>query len=315
MQDEKIFSPEDTVVSSLSRISSELSLLEEERICELAELAEEAAEATMPLFQAGMTGIEVLSLLSDEGLLKREDEKDGEKEALFHLNSFGKLITSADRAYFSELYLLRLRRLGISLSESDFLPEYSGGEELVYLRNAFADEAFEVFSQDLNDPRVRYSGSLRDAAARVAEGDGDYCLLPLEERGSRLQAVAELIFRHDLKIDMVTPVFGFDGSADMKYAACSKGFRIPLLRADDDRYLEIRLPADAEPISEVLIASEALGLSIYRISSASFDTEDGRRQYFSLVLRDEGREFTSFLAYLTLFSRGFGAVGIYKNLE
>ena len=163
----------------------------------------------------------------------------------------------------------------------------------------------------------RYSKTLAETARAVNLSEYQYALLPLEEKGgARIPATAELIFREDLKINSVTPVFGFEGLADMKYALVSKHFTVPDVKPDDDRYLEIRLRTDSSiPLPELLLASSALGASIYRVNTISFDTQDGQLQHYSVVFKDEGKDFSALLIFLTLFAGNYTAVGIYKNLE
>ena len=102
----------------------------------------------------------------------------------------------------------------------------------------------------------------------------------------------------------------------MKYALVSNHFTVPKFVADDDRYLEIRLRADLSiPLSELFSAADTLGLSLYRVNTIYFDTEDGAIAHYSIVFRDEGKDFSALLVYLTLFSGAYTPVGIYKNLE
>ena len=54
---------------------------------------------------------------------------------------------------------------------------------------------------------------------------------------------------------------------------------------------------------------------MYRVNTFTFDTEGEDSTFFSLVLRDDGREFTPFLTYLALFAEDAVPVGVYKNLE
>ena len=195
------------------------------------------------------------------------------------------------------------------------MPGVAGGETFAYVRNSFSDEAYDVFSQDFIDPTVRYYKTFRDCARAVTAGDLTYCLLPLEEKGGvRLHTVSEIIFRNDFKINSVTPVFGQDGNADMKYALVSRGFTVPERNEDDDFYLEIRLGADS-PLSEVLSAVDSFGMSIYRINTVTFDTEGEAETYFTVVIKDGVGSFAPILTYLALFLRDFVPVGIYKNLE
>ncbi len=185
------------------------------------------------------------------------------------------------------------------------------------MRNALSDEAYDVFSQDFTDPKVRYCASFRECVASVTSEEVGYCLLPLEERGgTRLPTVSEIIFRNDFKINAVIPVFGPDGNADMKYALVSRNFTVPKRGREDDLYLEVRIGADSDfSLSEVLGAVEYFGMSIYRVNTVTFDTEGESETYFSLVVKDMGNSFAGLLTYFTLFIRDFVPVGIYKNLE
>ena len=185
------------------------------------------------------------------------------------------------------------------------------------MKNRLSDEAFDVFSQNFPDATVSYAETLRQAAESVAEGKKEYAILPLEEKGgARLASIAALLYKYDLKIASVTPVFGFDGSADVKYAMISKSFMLPDILEDDDRYLEIRLRQDSSvPLSSLFLAAEILGASVYRINTVSFDTEEGQVAHYTVVFKDEGKDFSSLLVFLTMFVGSYTAVGIYKNLE
>ena len=222
-----------------------------------------------------------------------------------------------DRAVFSDLFLKKLREVGISVSEKAFLPDGNGDLSVVYVKNRLSDEAYDVFADMLVDSTVSYAESFRDAALAVAEGKKEYCILPLEENdGARLATIAALLYKHDLKISSVTPVFGIDGSADVKYALVSKHFSIPTVNPDDDRYLEIRLRADGSlTLSELFSASDMLGATVYRINTVKFKSDEGDIPYYTIVFRDEENDFSNLLVFLTLFAGGYTAVGIYKNLE
>ena len=303
---------------NLSVISERQSELCELRICELTSLAYDAAELIFDMLNSGYGLYEALSVLS-EGVLFPDKKlhqgylSENYLRLLSHLGS----VAAMDKVVFSEFLSSELLKRNVRLSELDFLIDIHGSEMIGYVKNPLADEAFDVFSQQLNDPRVKYYKSLQEAGRAVSLGDCEYAILPLEEKGgSRLSSVLELLFKEDLKINSVTPVFGYDGNADVKYALVSKHFKIPSLEEGDDRYLEIRLRADASiPLSELLFASDSLGAKLYRINTISFDTDDGQIPFYSIVFRDEGGDFSSLLLYLTLFSGVYTTVGIYKNLE
>lgn len=318
MNNDGVFIANDINISNIEKLSLEQSLTGEKRICELAEIADEAVEYYLQMSSDGYGVYEILSIVSD-GLIWsqptcHESTMEINRGALEeYLKRFG----MQDKVAFSQIFLSKLAAASVALGEKNFLQDEGGDGMVTYVKNSLADEAYDVFSQDLTDPRVKYSQTLNDAARLVSSGDAEYALLPLEERGgARLAAVAELIFREDLKINSVTPVFGFEGLADMKYALVSKHFTVPDVNPDDDRYLEIRIRSDASiSVSELFSAAESLGASPYRINTLSFDTEDGPTQYYSVVFRDDGKDFTALLVYLTLFSGAYTPIGIYKNLE
>ena len=238
------------------------------------------------------------------------------EDNLPRMGRFAELAGIFDEAVFCTLFFEYLKNHGVSLSEKDFFAYPPNDETFVYVKNAFADEAYDVFSQDFSDPRLKYAPSFKEAVKLVCGNIVSYCLLPIEERGVRLPTVEELIFRNDCKINSVIPVFGFDGNADLKYALVSKNIYRADYFVDDDRYFEIRIPLDCEHgLSRLAICSEELHVSIYRVNTLTFSTEDGEKSYFSVVLKSLGGDFALLLVYLTLFLSDYIPVGIYKNLE
>ena len=304
--------------SNIASLEKQNSVLAEKRICELSTLAREAASDICKMVSDGYGIYEILSVLSE---LKIGGNNQPHSTVLTENSKRvrGYLLSASisDKVVFTELLLEYSKKYGFSVSESDFLDTESLDETFTYVKNPLSDEAYDVFSQDFSDPRVSYSQSFKEACKKVSEGDVEYCLLPLEERGgARLRAIAELLFRTDLKICSVTPVFGLDGIADVKYALVSKHFNLPLHEEGDDRYLEIRLnSASSLSPAELFAASEMLSLKCYRINNVSFETEDGREEYYSVVFKTEEGDFSELLTFLTLYAGTYTPVGIYKNLE
>ncbi len=305
----------DVLKKNIAELSEKQIVLSERRICELAELAECAVNYSKSFFDMGI--YEILSFISDE---YPENENLSFNDSVFEnqkrLRTQLTRLSAMDKAHFAELYTEFSHFHGMTLSENSFLSEDVTAETFVYVKNVYADEAYDVFSQDFTDPRVRYAKDFREAAKMVSDGIVTYCILPLEERGARLASVAELLYRSELKINSVIPVFGIDGAADVKYALVSLNFSVPRRDPDDDRYLEIRIADDSPPsLSELLCAAENHGVRVYRVNTLTFDTEDGKKGYYSIVFFGENADFTSLLVYLTLFASDYTVVGIYKNLE
>lgn len=317
MSTDAVFSVDGVSKSNLEYLSREHQRIAEERMLELADIAEAVAKDSEELLASGYTASDVISLIGAE-----REEGDARLypslcDSLSVLRSHIRSIENLDKAVFSSLLVRELSSRCGAISEGDFLPQFEREESFTYLRNSFSDEAYDVFSQDFADPRVSYSDTLADCVRAVVDGRASYCLLPLEDRGGmRLPTIAELILKNDLKINSVTPVFGLDGNADLKYALLSESFTLPKKEKNDDVYLELRLLRhSAEVLASLLSAAVHFGHSVYRINTLTLSTEEESELIYSLVLRDGGAGFTELLAYLTLFFPDFVTVGIYKNLE
>jgi hypothetical protein len=99
-----------------------------------------------------------------------------------------------------------------------------------------------------------------------------------------------------LRIASVTPVYGYGEETDLTYALISRGFLIPPVDREDDRYLELRLPKAGASLSELLFAAEAFGAQVYRIHSLRLSQQGAARDLYSLVFRTEGRDFSGLLS-------------------
>lgn len=289
----------------------------ERRTLEHRELAREAAEAVYSLVKDGLSVDEsIRAALVGDGMAHTcgADIHCDNRELVEHYLS---LVGASDRAVFASVLTDAIKKVGITLTEVDFLPEGKGDEVVVYVKNKLADEAFDVFSEELSDPRVMYAKDFREAARAVSRGGAEYCLLPLEEgQGVRIPSVSALLYSEDLKINSVTPVFGPDGGADMKYALISRHFSVPEISEDSDRYLELRFTEiDAKDLVGLISAATLFGASIYRINSAKVSQDGGIEDGISIVLSGTGIDFTPLIVYLTVFLPTFIAVGIYDNIE
>ena len=311
------FSPNTATQRNIEHLQREQLLLEERRLCELYELTDAMSDAVTELYSMGMSPEEAFSILSESlngGVCRTE--RYGITKCEQYILPYVDTLSAYDKIIVSRLLCERLSDKGYALLESDFLLSGTAAETFVYVKNAYADEAYDVFSQDFADPRVSYVQSFKEALSSVALGRASYALLPIEEGYSRLPTVSEMIFNGDFKIASITPVLGFDGLANMKYAMISTGFLISGVMADDDRYLEIRIPTDSDTdVSYALLAARAYGIDVYRINTSVYETDEGRRSYFDVIFKCTGKDYSCLLSYLTLFTSEFTAVGMYKNIE
>ena len=316
--DRLAFFADENNLFNLKSLALEFSSLSERRILELYDLAGSFASAVLGQMSMGLSLFESLSMCVELPLSEdypihtnRLNENEG------RIGLMLSLLRDEDRVIFASLLYDELRGLGVEISERDFLPQDISSEVVAYVRNALSDEAYDVLSQTMADPRVSYRTGLKECAAAVANGECGYALLPLEERGGvRLPTVSELLRKYDLKINAITPVFGPAADADLKYALVASHFCIPSISEDDDLYLELRIASSEVELTRILSACRLFGHALFRMNS-TLVYEDGESiPYFNLVLRDNGRGgFGRLLLYLAIFSEDHVTEGIYKNLE
>lgn len=304
-------------VDNLDALSRDSSLLDERRVLELGDCADSAALLTLGLIDSGLDLYAVLSLVADRldfGSSPIHDSGD----QLFgeYLRYIREGTIYADRAIFTHMFLSSLRERGFTISEWNLLSADSLGNSVAYVRNALSDEAYDVLSDDLARPTAKHYNSFRECADALSSGEVGYCLLPIMERGgTRIHAVADLIYRNDFKINAVTPVFGSLGDADVKYALISKHFTHHKILPGDDRYLELRISQIGSSLPELIPTADFFGLSVFRADTITLYDGDFDTSHLSLVLRSVGGDFAGILTYLSLFLPDIVPVGIYKNLE
>lgn len=311
-----IFDISDVSVDNLTAAAMDESRAFELRLCEMSFFADSIARQIKALTEDGMSVSEALALLSGELEIQSSDMHGGViPETEGGVREFAKTLEAHDKANFSLLLTEKLKSRGIGVSESDFLFEAPTDESFVYVRSALADEAFDVFSQEYSDPRIVYAESFKKACFDVADGKCGYCILPFEEKSSvRIPSIAGLVSDLDLKIVAITPVFGFEGNADMKYALIGRSFKIPECDELTDRYFEITVPKSSVSLRELLSVAEMLGEGIYKIDT-SLSVDGNGSGYYSIIFKDGGDTFLNLLVYLSLFAEEYTPVGIYKNIE
>lgn len=313
----KMFETSRVICSNLDSIAKEQGRLHEMALCELSLAAATIASSVSEGIAAGMSLNELMTVLSEETVLLPADPSNDTPD--FTVESVRKFMAQQngiDKAAFALQLSSRLSEAGISVTESEYLDTEEQPETVAYVRNALSDEAFDVFSQEFSDPRVIYAQSFREACAAVADRKAGYCILPYEERGgARIPTISALVSSYDLKIIAITPVFGFEGNADMKYALIGRSFVIPECDDLTDRYLELSVSCNSNvSLGELLSAAEYMSLSVFGVYT-DVSSSMGSESYFTLILKDGGSTFAPFLTYLCLFVGEFEPMGLYKNIE
>ncbi|MBR5139545.1 MAG: hypothetical protein IKV16_00680, partial [Clostridia bacterium] len=179
MQRDDFFAPNGINYENISALSKEQALIFEKRICEFSEIANDAAVLSAELFDSGFGIYEILGFISD-GFSFDFSISDGitlQKNVSMIRNCIS-AIEARDKAVFSVLFAEMIKKLGVSLSESDFLMSGEGDSSVVYVKNRLSDEAYDVFSVGISDATVSYAESLKDAAESVSDGRKEFAILP-----------------------------------------------------------------------------------------------------------------------------------------
>ena len=317
MNEESYFSPSEVYYSDLAELSARESRNDELRISELALIADDAARVSAELYSEGLSPCEIACAISGGDVFDAPLVSDVMEANRTYIERLSSLRSVADKAEFSKLYLEACKKRGLVICSRDFFAAEDTDETFTYVKNPLSDEAYDVLSQDFADPRVYYADSFKDACSSVAEGKTGYCILPFEEKGgSRISSISEMIYKHQLKVTALTPVFGFEGNADMKYALVCRSVIIPELSEDDDGYAELMLPRGSGTVlTELLVAAHMLSLLPYKVATVSVGSEDGERDYYSVILKDDEAALDRLTVFLCLFYPECEIFGIYKNLE
>ena len=318
MKEDKIFGVSDVTFENLKSLSDSSGAEFEERVCEIALLADRIADGILALSGDELDLPDALTALKEESELFIPPESDCDASLNGRrIASYCNALCDFDKLVFSELLAEKLVNKGYAIAESSFLPQHDGGERITYVRSTLTDEAYDVFSQDFSEPRIVYAAGSREALRSVADGDADYCIIPFEEKGgARVFGVYSMIAAMDLKIVGVTPVFGPEGNADVRYALVSTGFRELDIVEGDDLYFELLIPSGASlSVGALLASAERLGYSPYRIASVEYDNDGERASAVSVSLRNDGNDFSPLLIFLELFSDDYTPIGFYKNIE
>lgn len=304
------FSLHSVIKQNLDALSVSLEREAELRLCEWASVAEAAADCYCSWLDDGLDTTEAIAALASALNDAHPTFGLGETACLSFPRAY-------ERASFCRILLELLSQRDHPLTEADFLPSEALLPAVAYVKNPYADEAYDVFAEQIPELTVRYVSSFDEGVRLLLTGEIGYCLLPFEESGGlRLSTVERLLHRHDLRISRVTPVFGPDGAAELRYALVSQSASPVTHSAEDDRYLELRLPLSGEcTLSDICVVCELLSLSLYRVQTVSFGEGEERDSYLSAVLFGTGADFTVVLLYLAIFCHDATVVGLYRNLE
>ena len=314
MKDFRSYSPEDIIYANLQETARSITMLCEQELAHLRELAAEITKdvADDPALIASLSELFPQAPKSEpEGLTQN-------MEALRSIKSLHEV--------WQSVYLCTevCRRIGektalapeIFFADADGLSE-NAIDRIAYQRSSYADTAYLKFAELLETPRAFYTHSFPAACEEVYNGICEYCLLPLENTSEgRLNSFTRLIDRFGLKIAATCSVSAADGSRATQFALLRRQL-VPLQeQSNEDLFFECALPNDAVPtVSELLCAAQLCRMSLVRVESRTHPTDTEPRVYTHLSLDVREGDLSAFLLYLLTQAPESEFLGLYPHLK
>ena len=170
-----------------------------------------------------------------------------------------------------------------------------------YMKNIYADEAFEMFCRLIGNPAALFASDFQTVCEDVYNGRAEFCILPVEtsEEGT-LTAFRKLIDKYELVVCCVCSVQG-DGQIT-KYALLGRSGDSRQMPEPtfDERYIRLTFDSPGTGnLSALFAAANVLGLEYVKSDSMPL-TWDDRRYNFCVTFRAERRKIEAFLTYLGL---------------
>ncbi len=299
---------------NLSLLSEDSASVSERRLVQLQDLAKQLLRDSSQLF--GETRV-----VDFEKLFSEEKIPYGAPGNFKGLLAYeNKTRVFADRIAVCSFLRDEMERMSMSPIEK-FIDDkpYEGQSKIAYFRNAYADEAFRIFSGVIENPSAVYASDFSAVCEEVYYGRCDMCMLPLDSsRDAKLVSFYRLIDKYELNIiyscDVTTP----DGSVTTRYALLKQGMAVPEAAKLDNQnscVFELGLTLDGNDVfEEVLAAANIFGLTLYKADSIPLTYGDGKFACDLIFKIGNARGFNAFVLYLGLAVPQYEPLGIYPHI-
>ena len=197
---------------------------------------------------------------------------------------------------------------------------YGKAVKIAYFRNAYADAAFRIFSQVIEDPAAVYASDFSAVCEEVYYDRADMCMLPLDSsRDAKLISFYRLIDKYELSpifsCDVTTP----DGSVTTRYALLKKSPVLPKKKAADkcDRFFfEFSLiPDNGGTLCEVLSAAVKCGLTLYKVDSIPLTYNESEFSCDVILEVGDIKGLEVFVLFLSLAVPQYEPLGYYPHIS
>lgn len=308
--------------SAISVIESNLTLLAgdsassaERRCVQLRDLASQLLRDPSLIF--GENRVKDFSSLFEKSALP-EDIPEPIKD---YLDFENETRSFSDKLTVCSLLSDEFDKRGIEVTEKLLGPAtYTGPAKIAYFRNAYADAAFRIFSEVLDNPSVTYAADFSAVCEEVYYGRADMCMLPLDSsRDAKLISFYRLMDKYELNpiysCDVTTP----DGSVTTRYALIRRGMSVPNrvhLDTPGSCFFELNLVLDSSSAFEnVLGAAKRFGLTLYKADSLPLTYSDSEFACDIIFKVGNAKGLNAFVLYLSLAVPQYEPLGIYPHIS
>ena len=197
--------------------------------------------------------------------------------------------------------------------DTDGAPDTVRGE-VVYVRNARTDSAFESLRSRNKRVKARYATSMTDACERVWDSTSEFCLIPIENStDGKLYSFYAMLDRYDLRICDTVSIADGQGTGEIVFALAGRR----VLGASELRSKSVvlefsALSEDTGFISQTVRAANELGACVFSIGTQpSPDADAGNRYYFAVEF--DGISPIPMVVYLALERIRYSLIGWYPK--
>ena len=306
------------ILRNMASLDSEQMSVVERRFAHITELARALAEKTADEpFYRDPAFASLYKTVAFRDMAEKYEHPDYSEKLL---RDFGGRLNVIERAYLCG----EINRL---CGSSDPLFYFEKSEDILesdtdtvsYLRNYYADEAYNKFSEELESPQVMYNDDFVGVCEDVYDNRAKFCILPLENTfDGVLNSFRTIISKYELKTVMTCDVSTPDGEGLTKFALLKKNVEI-LPIGSGALYASFLLEVsdfDSElheiSIADILTAAECFGLKLTKLGS-HVDSYDAGSVCEAVFMVGNG-DLAGFLCFLQMEAPLFTVSGIYSHL-
>ncbi len=270
----------------------------------------DVADVLMNTYVSGDTFVsDDLYRMKDDRIFSEENtfvlHRELREENRHTISNALQMIRFYDEAVLAEILVRRIRKRNETFSYRQLVSMETKTGKISYVRNAYTDEAWDIFSMSFDRASVVFAETYEEACAEVLNENANYCILPFRDtNGDYHKASLSMLDIHALSVaDVVTVTDGED--APMQFALCGKH--------------PIQLPADYKLLLSLpdrwMIQMDEVTyvMSHFNMQITEFTTRHNSRD---IIFTLHGtQDPTAFFVWLELFAAGYQIIGIYSDTE